>query len=118
MSSEFEDVLNEIQSFSGDREWSQFHTPKNLVLSIVSEIGELAEIVQWKSDLELIEYLQTAKGRKELSEEIADISIYLLRLCQQQNLDFLKIIKDKIKINSSNYPIAKSKGTSLKYTEL
>ena len=59
MPSEFKDIVTRIQSFSDERDWSQFHTPKNLVLSLVSEIGELAEIVQWKSDAELENYLNS-----------------------------------------------------------
>jgi dCTP diphosphatase len=118
MSSEYKDIINKIQLFSDERDWSQFHTPKNLVLSIVSEIGELAEIVQWKSDEQLRDYLEKNLGRKAISDEIADIAIYLIRLCQQQNLDLLTIIESKLETNSLKYPVHKSKGSSLKYTDL
>ena len=118
MPSELEDLLRKIQAFSDERDWSQFHTAKNLILAIASEVGELAEVVQWKTDQEAINYLETKEGKTKLSEEIADITIYLLRLCQSQNLDFIKIINAKIQINEQKYPVSKSKGNALKYNEL
>lgn len=118
MSSEFEDLLDKIQNFSDVRDWSQFHTVKNLILAISAEVGELAEVVQWKSDQEVIEYLNSPEGKNKLSEEVADVAIYLLRICQQQNLDFIDILNKKMELNSHSYPIEKSKGNARKYTEL
>ena len=89
MSSELEDLLKKIQAFSDERDWSQFHTAKNLILAVSAEVGELAEVVQWKSDQEAVEYLKTPEGKNKLSEEVADVAIYLLRICQQQNLNFI-----------------------------
>ena len=117
MSSELEDLLNKIQAFSDERDWSQFHTAKNLILAISAEVGELAEVVQWKSDQEAAEYLKTTEGRIKLSEEVADVAIYLLRLCQQQNLNFVDILDKKMELNRSKYPVEKSRGNSTKYSE-
>ena len=118
MPSSFEDIHQRIQQFSEEREWTQFHSSKNLVLALVSEVGELAEIIQWKSDSELIDYLQTKTGKQRLSEEIADIAIYIIRICQQQNINLMEIIENKLEINAQKYPISKSKGSAAKYTEL
>ena len=118
MSSEFEDLLNKIQNFSDARDWSQFHTVKNLILAVSAEVGELAEVVQWKSDQEVVEYLKSPEGKNKLSEEVADIAIYLLRICQQQKLNFVEILNEKMDSNSIKYPVNKSKGNALKYTEL
>ena len=118
MSSELEDLLQKIQAFSDERDWSQFHTAKNLIIAVSAEVGELAEVVQWKSDQEAAEYLNTPEGKSKLSEEIADVAIYLLRICQQQNLNFIEILNKKMESNSIKYPIEKSKGNALKYTEL
>jgi dCTP diphosphatase len=118
MPNEFEDLLSKIQNFSDARDWSQFHTIKNLIIAVSAEVGELAEVVQWKSDQEVIEYLNSPEGRNKLSEEIADVAIYLLRICQQQNLDFIDILNKKMELNSLSYPIEKSKGNARKYTEL
>jgi dCTP diphosphatase len=118
MSSELEDLLQKIQAFSDERDWSQFHTEKNLILAVSAEVGELAEVVQWKSDQEATEYLKTSEGKSKLSEEVADVAIYLLRICQQQNLNFIDIINKKMQLNAEKYPIDKSKGNAKKYNEL
>jgi dCTP diphosphatase len=118
MSSELEDLLRKIQAFSDERNWSQFHTAKNLIIAVSAEVGELAEVVQWKSDQEAAEYLNTPEGKSKLSEEVADVAIYLLRICQQQNLNFIDILNQKVEINASKYPVDKSKGNSIKYSEL
>jgi len=118
MSSEFDDLLNKIQNFSDARDWSQFHTVKNLILAVSAEVGELAEVVQWKSDQEVVEYLKSPEGKNKLSEEVADVAIYLLRICQQQQIDFVEILNKKMDSNSVKYPVDKSKGNALKYTEL
>jgi len=83
----------QIQVFSEEREWDQFHTPKNLILAATSEMGELAEVLQWKSDEEVVAFLQTDQGRAKLSEEIADVAIYLIRLCQKTEINFLEVIQ-------------------------
>lgn len=108
----------QIQVFSEERDWDQFHTPKNLILAATSEMGELAEVLQWKSDDEVIEYLSSQSGKDRISEEIADVAIYLIRLCQKSNIDFIEAIRSKISINESKYPAQKSRGNSKKYNEL
>ena len=118
MSSELEDLLSKIQAFSDELDWSQFHTAKNLILAVSAEVGELAEVVQWKSDQEAAEYLKTPEGKSKLSEEVADVAIYLIRICQQQNLNFIDIVNKKMESNSIKYPVDKSKGNARKYTEL
>ena len=105
MSSELEDLLQKIQAFSDERDWSQFHTAKNLILAVSAEVGELAEVVQWKTDQEAVEYLKTPEGKSKLSEEVADIAIYLLRICQQQNLNFIDIFNKKMHVNADKYPV-------------
>jgi dCTP diphosphatase len=118
MPSEFEDLSNKIQDFSDARDWSQFHTIKNLILAVSAEVGELAEVIQWKSDEEVAAYLNTPEGKSKLSEEVADIAIYLLRICQQQKFNFVEILNEKMDSNSIKYPVDKSKGNARKYTEL
>ena len=113
----FSQIDDLIRQFSELRDWDQFHTPKNLVLAATGEVGELAELLQWKSDEEIESYLQSQEGRVRLSEEIADIAIYLIRLCQTNNLDFLAAIKQKIAINETKYPVDGSKGNAIKYSD-
>jgi dCTP diphosphatase len=118
MTNKFEQLLKNIQEFSNERDWSQFHTPKNLVLAITAEVGELSEALQWKSDQEVIEFISTPVGRKKVSEEVADVAIYLIRLCQELDLDFIEILNEKIDVNEIKYPVKSSKGNAKKYTEL
>ena len=118
MASDLELVQEKIREFSNLRDWSQFHTIKNLILAVSAEVGELAEVIQWKTDEEVAAYLNTPEGKNKLSEEVADTAIYLLRICQQQKLNFLEILNKKMDSNSIKYPVDKSKGNALKYTEL
>jgi NTP pyrophosphatase (non-canonical NTP hydrolase) len=118
MASDLELVQEKIREFSNLRDWSQFHTAKNLILAVSAEIGELAEVLLWKSDSEVENYLKTSEGINKISEEIADVAIYLLRLCQQLNIDFIDILNKKMEINSTKYPVDKSKGKAVKYTDL
>ena len=115
MSSDLEDLLNKIQAFSDERDWDQFHTIKNLILALVGEVGELAEVVQWKTESEVAASLKTTDGNNLLSEEIADVAIYLLRICQKADIDLFKVIDKKLIKNELKYPINKSRGTSKKY---
>lgn len=115
--SDFADLERQIGEFSRERNWEKFHQPKNLILAAMGELGELAELLQWKSDSEVIEFIATADGRERIKEEIADVAIYLIRLCQTQNIDFVEALSAKLKKNETNYPLEKAKDNSTKYTE-
>ena len=78
----------------------------------------MAEVLQWKNDQEAAEFLTSAQGRERISEEIADVAIYLIRLCQTLNINFLEIIGKKVTENDLKYPIDKSKGSAKKYKDL
>jgi len=107
-----------IAKFSEERDWDQFHTPKNLIMAATSEMGELAELLQWKSDEDAANFLITPLGRERISQEIADVAIYLIRLCQRLDLNFIEILNQKMNENELKYPVDKSKGSSKKYTDL
>jgi dCTP diphosphatase len=83
----------------------------------VGEIGEVAELIQWKSDGEIEQFLQTAQGRERMSEEIADVFIYLIRLAQKSGIDLVEATFSKIALNESKYPIEVSRGSATKYSE-
>ena len=118
MSSNFDEIDGLIKQFSVHRDWDQFHTPKNLLIALIAEMGELSEVVLWKSDQDLEKYLLSGEGKEKISEEIADVAIYLIRLCQKLNINLLEIIQSKMDKNNAKYPVDKSKGNSKKYTEL
>ena len=99
--------------FRDDRDWKQFHDPKDLAISISLEASELLEIFQWsRDDVYCLDKIDKIK------EELADVVNYCILMADACNLDLDKIITDKIKLNAAKYPVDKAKGTSTKYNEL
>ncbi|BBP43527.1 nucleotide pyrophosphohydrolase [Thiosulfativibrio zosterae] len=109
-------ITSEINSFRDDRDWKKFHTIKNLSMALSVEASELMEIFQWAS----YDDLSNLVAEKELaiSEEIADIFIYLLLIANEANIDIETAVFNKMAKNAKKYPIDKSKSCSKKYSEL
>lgn len=108
-----QDLIEKILKFRDERNWDQFHNPKDLAISISIEAAELLEVFQWSgTDLERSEKLENIK------EELADILIYSTLLAEKLNLDISEIIEEKLKKNGEKYQKEKAFGTSKKYTEL
>lgn len=105
-----------IIDFRNQRDWQKFHKPKNLVISLMLESGEVAEHFQWLNDSEASDYIK--KHRKEISHELADVLYWVLLMGHDFQIDLAQALKEKIKINQRKYPISKSKGRSTKYTKL
>ena len=122
-------LQSEIDQFAKERNWEQFHTVKNLILALVGEVGELAEIVQWKTDSEIetelspvgllaraitepLSYDSDLKSR--LEEELADVFIYLLRIASVSDINLMKAAEIKMQLNRARYTIEKSKGNAKK----
>ncbi len=105
-----EKVIQELIKFRNERDWEQFHNPKDLAVAINVEAGELLELFLWKD-------AKDAKKDK-IKEELADVFAYSLLLAEKYNFDVEEIILDKIKQNGIKYPIDKAKGTAKKYDEL
>jgi NTP pyrophosphatase (non-canonical NTP hydrolase) len=116
MSNDIENILNKIKTFRDERDWMQFHDPKNMAISIILEASELLEHFQWKTKAEAEEYIK--KNRVKVEEEIADIALYLFELADNLDIDLLKAMERKIKENARKYPVGKSKGSAKKYREL
>tara|TARA_E500000178_G_C16756685_1_gene632826 strand:+ start:131 stop:478 length:348 start_codon:yes stop_codon:yes gene_type:complete len=112
-----DEIQKRLDKFAKDRDWDQFHSPKNLTMALSVEVAELVEIFQWSNSggLDEIDDLET---RKKIEEEVADIFIYLLKISAKLNLDLSHIINEKINKNEKKYPINKSKGKSDKYDKL
>lgn len=107
------ETVNEVLKFRDDRDWKQFHDPKDLAISISLEASELLEIFQWsRDDVYCIDKIDKIK------EELADVVNYCILMADACDLDLDKIITDKIKLNAAKYPVDKAKGTSTKYNEL
>ena len=116
MGKDLEYILNKIKIFRDERDWMQFHDPKNMAISIILEASELLEHFQWKTKAEAEEYIK--KNRVKVEEEIADIALYLFELADNLDIDLLKAMERKIKENARKYPVGKSKGSAKKYREL
>lgn len=114
--SDLKKLKNELRKFAQDRDWEQFHTPKNLILALVGEVGELAEVFQWLSDKEIKKLIKD--DEEKVADELADVLLYLIRLSDQLNIDLAKAATKKIKKNQQKYPIKKSKGKHAKYDSI
>lgn len=97
------------------RDWEQFHSPKNLAMALIVEAAELLEHFQWLTT-EQSEALPVDK-RREVELEMADIFIYLMRLCERLDVDLLKVVEQKIQMNEEKYPADKVRGSAKKYSE-
>jgi NTP pyrophosphatase (non-canonical NTP hydrolase) len=113
---EFEELKQEILKFRDARDWMQFHNPKNLACSIAIEAAELLEHFQWKSPEESAQLAK--ENRLQLAEEIADVAIYVIELCDILEIDLIQAIKAKLITNAVKYPIEKAKGSATKYNKL
>ena len=113
------ELTKKIVKFRDEREWAKYHTPKNLVLSLLIELGELAEHFQWQEDNEIFQLLGgNNKVKEQIKEEIADVAIYLFLLANELGIDLERAILEKIKKNEKKYPVEKVTGSYVKYTEL
>ena len=112
----FEDMRSQLQSFASARDWDQFHTPRNLALALVGEVGELCELFQWTSDAHPPTSWPEAK-RQNLREELADVATYLVRLADKCDVDLPAAISGKLAKNARKYPASLVRGSSKKYTE-
>jgi dCTP diphosphatase len=105
-----------IKDFVDEREWEQFHSPKNVSMNIVIEAAELMELFNWVDNEESKQELEIRRQAVEL--EVADIAFALLNLCMRYNIDLASALEHKIALNKKKYPLEKSKGKRTKYTEL
>jgi len=111
-----DNLKQKLRKFAEDRDWDQFHSPKNLTMALSVEVSELMEHFQWVTDEESRN--PDTDKRDLVKGEIADVLIYLVRLSDKLDIDPVKAAEEKIKINAEKYPIEKSKGISKKYTEI
>jgi len=111
-----EELRAALQRFAEDRDWDQFHSPKNLAIALSVEAAELLEHFQWTP--EAASEVLTPDQHGKVREEIADVLLYLIRLADKLNNDLVAAASDKIQVNAAKYPVDKARGSSKKYTEL
>jgi dCTP diphosphatase len=105
-----------LRQFAAERDWDQFHSPKNLSMALSVEAAELLEHFQWMRETDSATL--TTEQKAKISEEVADVLLYLVRLADKLEIDLLAAAADKIRLNGAKYPIDKARGSSKKYTEL
>jgi NTP pyrophosphatase (non-canonical NTP hydrolase) len=105
-------IRDRLRRFVADRDWQQFHDPKNLAMAIASEAGELLAELRWVASSRADEAVEDPAKRERLGGEAADIAISLLLFCDRAGIDLLSAIEDKIGQNEGHYPVAESRGKS------
>ena len=112
---DLEELRIRISNFASERDWDQFHSPKNLSMALIVEAGELVEHFQWLKQSESRELPK--EKLKAVEEELADILVYLVRIADQLDIDLINAANRKIKSNEAKYPADRVRGSSKKYTE-
>ena len=111
------EILQEmVVKFRDERDWKQFHNPKDMAISLVLEATEFMEHFQWKNEEEIKQHLSNKKT--EVSEELADVLYWVLLIANDLKIPLDKALKDKMNKNNTKYPVHKAKGKHTKYTEL
>jgi len=114
--SELQRLRDALREFADAREWSPFHSPKNLAMALAAEAGELLENFQWLTEAQSRDL--TPGALAAASDEIADVLLYLIRLSDQLGIDPIAAADRKMLANAAKYPVDKARGNSKKYTEL
>ena len=114
---ELETLTRALVTFRDERDWAQFHTLRNLIVSLNLEAAELLELTQWKSDEEAARLPEDADGMEALQDECADVLLYLLLIAEKGGFDLLRAAAAKLEKNARKYPAEKCFGSSRKYTE-
>ncbi|WP_018649534.1 MULTISPECIES: nucleotide pyrophosphohydrolase [unclassified Thioalkalivibrio] len=111
-----EELASRVETFVEERDWAQFHSPKNLSMALAGEVGELIEHFQWLTQ----EQSRDLSGdvREAVTQEIADVQIYLLLLARKLDIDLVQAASDKLEMNARKYPVEKAHGNARKYSEL
>jgi dCTP diphosphatase len=107
-------LTRKLRDYADERDWQQFHSPKNLSMALSVEASELVEIFQWLTEAQSQEL--STEQRQQTEHELADIFLYLLRMADRLNIDIIDAAKKKILINEKRYPADKARGSSKKYT--
>ena len=105
-----EELKLKVKQFNIERDWDQYHNPKDLVVALFSEVGELAECYRWLNNDEISTIHQDESKHKKIEEEVADILLYLITFSYKTNIDLIKVVEDKLEKNKQKYPVDKIKG--------
>ena len=109
-----EDMRQEIARFADERDWQQFHSPRNLLLALISEVGEAAEIVRWQGDRDPV---VPPEKHSDWSDELADVMILLIRLADRSGVELTAALARKLEKARAKYPVERFRGSNRKYDE-
>ena len=118
MSTTLAELTDHLIAFRDARDWRQFHSLKNLIMSVSIESAELLELTQWQDDAAVEGQIDEPEFRARLAEECADVLLYLLLIAERARFDLGAAAEEKIEINARKYPVEKARGNARKYTEL
>jgi NTP pyrophosphatase (non-canonical NTP hydrolase) len=107
-----------LANFARERDWEQFHSPKNLVMALSAEVGELTEIFQWLAEDASKDVGRDESSAEAVRDEMADVALYLVRLASVLGVDLNEAVTQKIKKNAEKYPVNKARGNHKKYDQL
>lgn len=113
-----EELKGLAKEFVAERDWAQFHNPKNLSMALAGEAAELMEHFLWCEGTESFDFLKQPSKASAIEEELADIFIYALHFANRTGIDLSKAVRRKMEINAAKYPVEKAKGRSDKYDQL
>jgi NTP pyrophosphatase (non-canonical NTP hydrolase) len=114
----FAELKSRVLAFARERDWEQFHAPKNLSMALAAEAGELMEHFLWATPEASREIARESGKRQKIEEELADVVIYALEFANMTGIDVAAVIETKMAANAKKYPVEKARGRSEKYTEL
>jgi NTP pyrophosphatase (non-canonical NTP hydrolase) len=116
--SEIQELMGEVRAFVEERDWGKFHTPKNLVMALTGEAGELTELFQWLTADESASVMADEQAARKVRDEVADVFVYCLRLADVLRIDLPAAVRDKMRQNAAKYPVELAKGKATKYDAL
>ncbi len=118
LNKQFRSIIERLNTFRDERDWDQFHHPKDLAEGLVIEAGEVLEHFLWKNNDELEEHFKNKENKAELAAELADTLHFILLLAEKLQIDLDEATKAKLVESGNKYPVEKSKGRAVKYTKL
>jgi len=112
------ELQDKVQAFCEERDWDQFHDAKELAIGVSTEAAELLEHFRFKSPAEFEAFFTDAAKKEEIEDEMADVLFFLLRMAQRYDIDLAAALENKLVKTGKKYPVSKSKGKNIKYTDL
>jgi dCTP diphosphatase len=110
-------VKAHLRTFARERDWEKFHTPKNLVMALSGEVGELTELFQWLTPEESTRVMEDPGSAEAVRQELADVMIYVIRLLDSLGIDIEQALWRKLQANAGKYPVSRVKGKARKYAD-